>query len=64
MIQPSVVGEVDHASAFLGDEGNWLTRPVYMMVGYDNLIYGKRLPVPGTTDGVLAEDLPEYLRKA
>jgi hypothetical protein len=34
-----------------------------MMVGYDNLIYGKGLPVPGTTDGVLAEDMPEQLRK-
>jgi hypothetical protein len=55
--------EADCASTFLGDERNWLARPVSMMVGYDNLIYGKGLPVPGTTDGVLAEDMPEQLRK-
>lgn len=42
----------------IGDEGNWLARPVYMMIGYDNLIYGKGLPVLGATDGILASEVP------
>jgi len=41
-----------------GDEDNWLARPVCMMVGYDNLIYGKALPAPRTTDGILWSDMP------
>jgi hypothetical protein len=41
----------------LGDESNWLARPVFVMAGYDNLIYGNRLPVPGATDGLLLSDL-------
>ncbi|KAL5352909.1 hypothetical protein ACLOAV_002857 [Pseudogymnoascus australis] len=41
----------------LDDESNWLARPIFIMAGYDNLIFGNRLPVPGTTDGLLLSDL-------
>lgn len=49
----SVDGEVD--DGVLDDEGNWLARPVFIMVGEDNLIFGKGSE--GGKDGLLAKDL-------
>lgn len=45
----------EYVASMREDEGNWLARPVYMMVGYDNLIYGKAME--GGTDGIMPGDL-------
>lgn len=45
----------EYVASMREDEGNWLARPVYMMVGYDNLIYGKAME--GGTDGIMPRDL-------
>ncbi|KAI1614607.1 EthD domain-containing protein [Exophiala viscosa] len=45
------------------DEGNWLERPVRMMIGYDNLIFGQALPLPGTNNGLSSSDLQRALQK-
>lgn len=39
----------------IDDEGKWLARPVYVMFGEENLIFGKS--VWGGTDGLSVEDL-------
>lgn len=44
-------------SPWIDDEGNWLARPVRFMVGYDNLIFGQAISLPGTTDGILPSDM-------
>lgn len=37
------------------DEGNWLSRPVFVMFGEENLIFGKAFW--GGTDGLSVKDL-------
>ncbi|KAK5451325.1 hypothetical protein LTS15_008089 [Exophiala xenobiotica] len=45
------------------DEGNWLERPVRMMIGYDNLIFGQALPLPGTKNGISNSDLQRAMQE-
>jgi hypothetical protein len=41
----------------MSDDGpNFMTGPIHVMAGYDNLIYGSKIETSGGSDGILPND--------
>lgn len=47
----------DYAKALAPDCEHFMTMPIHVMVGQDNLIFGHAIPGEGGKDGVVSENL-------
>jgi hypothetical protein len=41
---------------FIGDGANFMDGTLKVMMGYDNLIYGRKIAASGGNDGILPDD--------